>query len=107
MEMLFELGKGPRAQGDSKTYSYWVAVTDRNRFVIAKEHFSLKADFGGRDRVYKTETINRIVIPRAQMTTSGGNFEVLVGFDVTPQRAEFNRDGKRFRVNVAGTPTNP
>ncbi|MDO9247675.1 MAG: Tat pathway signal sequence domain protein, partial [Phenylobacterium sp.] len=26
----------------------------------------------------------------------------LVGFDVTPQMAAFNRDGKRFRVN-AGT----
>ena len=107
MEMLFELGKGPRAQGDSKNYSYWVAVTDRNRFVIAKEHFSLPVKFDGKDRVYRTEQINRIVIPRAQMTTSGGNFEVLVGFDVTPQMAEFNRDGKRFRVNVAGTPTNP
>jgi hypothetical protein len=108
MEMLFELGKGPQAQGDSKTYGYWVAVTDRNRFVIAKQHFSLPVDFGGQDRVYKTETIGKIVIPRAQMTTSGSNFEILIGFDVTPQMAQFNRDGKRFRVNVAGTPaTNP
>lgn len=105
MEVLFELGKGPRAQGDSKTYGYWVAVTDRNKSVIAKEHFSLPVDFDGKDRVYKTDTINRIVIPRAQMTTSGANFEVLIGFDVTPEMAEFNRDGKRFRVNVAGTPT--
>ena len=34
------------------------------------------------------------------MTTSGANFEVLVGFDVTPQMAAFNRDGKRFRLNA-------
>ena len=26
--------------------------------------------------------------------------EVLVGFDVTPQMADFNRQGKRFRLNV-------
>lgn len=108
MEMLFELGKGPQAQGNSKTYSYWVAVTDRNRAVIAKQHFSLPVDFKGQDRVYKTETINSIVIPRAQMTTSGSNFEILIGFDVTPQMAQFNRDGKRFRVNVTGAvATNP
>lgn len=108
MEMLFEFGKGPQAQGDSKTYSYWVAVTDRNKAVIAKQHFSLPIKFDGKDRIYRTEQINRIVIPRAAMTTSGANFEVLVGFDVTPQMAQFNRDGKRFRVNVAGTPaTNP
>ena len=26
--------------------------------------------------------------------------QVLIGFDVTPQMAAFNRDGKRFRVNA-------
>jgi hypothetical protein len=70
MEVLFELGKGPTAEGQ--------------------------------DRVYLTDKISEIIIPRGTMTTSGANFEVLVGFDVTPQMAEFNRDGKRFRVN-AGT----
>jgi hypothetical protein len=28
---------------------------------------------------------------------------VLVGFDVTPEMVDFNRNGKRFRVN-AGAP---
>jgi hypothetical protein len=31
---------------------------------------------------------------------SGSNFEILVGFEVTPEMAEFNRLGKRFRVNA-------
>jgi hypothetical protein len=31
---------------------------------------------------------------------SGENFEILVGFDVTPEMADFNRQGKRFRINV-------
>ena len=114
MEVLFELGKGPTAEGRSKTYRYWVAVTDRNRAVLAKQNFELKVDFpAGQDRVYKREDINDIVIPRADANTSGANFEVLIGFDVTPQMAEFNRLGKRFRVNVgtataqAGTPAQP
>ena len=33
---------------------------------------------------------------------SGSNFEILVGFDVTPEMADFNRLGKRFRVNAGG-----
>ena len=33
MEVLFEMGKGPQAEGRSKTYRYWIAVTDRNRTV--------------------------------------------------------------------------
>ncbi|RZJ85685.1 MAG: Tat pathway signal sequence domain protein, partial [Brevundimonas sp.] len=48
-----------------------------------------------------------IVIPRAGVDTSGGNFEILVGFDVTPEMAEFNRSGSRFRVNAGTTPATP
>lgn len=111
MEVLFELGKGPQAQGRQKTYRYWVAVTDRNRAVIAKETFSLPVTFPeGQDRVYVTEKIGSITIPRAGIGVSGANFEVLVGFEVTPQMAAFNRDGKRFRVNVGqqtGAAPNP
>lgn len=104
MEVLFELGKGPDAQGSSKTYHYWIAVTDRNREVLAKQSFELKADFpAGQDRIFKREEIQNIVIPRATSTTSGSNFEVLIGFDVTPQMAEFNRLGKRFRLNAGAT----
>ncbi|WP_309645858.1 Tat pathway signal sequence domain protein [Phenylobacterium sp.] len=105
MEVLFELGKGPQATSDTKTYRYWIAVTKRNDSVITKQYFDLPVKFAeGQDRVYATEEIGQVTIPRATNTTSGANFEILVGFDVTPQMAAFNRDGKRFRVN-AGTTT--
>ena len=101
MQVLFELGKGPQATASNKTYRYWVAVTDRNREVIARQDFELPVKFPeGKDRVYLTDSVANIVIPRGTATTSGANFEVLVGFDVTPQMAEFNRLGKRFRVNA-------
>jgi len=107
MEILFELGKGPQAAGRQKTYKYWVAVTDRNKAVLAKQEFDLPITFPeGQDRVYTTEKIGQIVIPRAAVTTSGSNFEVLVGFQVTPKMAEFNRQGKRFRLNVGQTASN-
>ena len=50
-----------------------------------------------------TEHVDGITIPRANAKVSGGNFEVLVGFDVTPEMADFNRDGKRFRANAGQT----
>ena len=102
MDILFELGKGPLAVGNSKTYRYWVAVTDRNREVITRQEFELPVNFAGKDRVYMTDSLNKIVIPRGSMTTSGANFEILIGFDVTPQMAAFNEQGKRFRVNAGG-----
>ncbi len=101
MDILFELGKGPQATGRQKTYRYWVAVTDRNKEVLAKESFDLPVTFDeGQDRAYVRERIGAITIPRAEITTSGANFEVLIGFEVTPQMAAFNREGKRFRLNV-------
>jgi len=108
MEILFEMGKGPQADGRSKTYRYWVAVTDRNRSVLAKQTFEIPVTFPeGEDRVYVTENIGSITIPRASISTSGSNFEVLVGFDVTPQMAAFNREGKRFRLNVGQASNTP
>jgi hypothetical protein len=99
--LLFEFGRGPEAVGREKTYRYWVAVTDRNHAVLQKVWFDLPVTFPpGQDRVTKIDTINRIVIPRHDAKVSGANFEVLVGFDVTPQMASFNRDGKRFRADV-------
>ena len=99
--LLFGLGRGPQAAGDRKTYRYWVAVTDRDHAVIAKEYFDLPVVFpAGRDRTEATQDVDGITIPRADIKVSGANFEVLVGFDVTPQMADFNRLGKRFRENV-------
>ncbi len=101
VEVLFELGKGPQAEGSSKSYRYWVAVTRRNQSIIEKAYFDLPVKFApGQDRVYVTEDIGEISIPRASLTTSGSNFEILIGFDVTPQMAAFNREGKRFRLNA-------
>jgi hypothetical protein len=51
--------------------------------------------------VSHTEHITRIVIPRANADISGENFEILVGFELTPDQLQFNRDGRRFRIDAA------
>ena len=71
----------------------------RDRAVLAKEYFDLPVTFGGADRTDVREQ-QRIVIPRADVTTSGANFEILIGFDVTPEMAAFNRNGSRFCVDA-------
>jgi hypothetical protein len=89
--MLFTLGKGPNAQGDG-----------RDTAVLAKQYFDLPVQFDGQDRTSVSES-QTIVIPRASAQTSGANFEILIGFDVTPEMAEFNRVGSRFCVDATGT----
>ncbi|GGZ39379.1 Tat pathway signal sequence domain protein [Asticcacaulis endophyticus] len=100
LEMMvgFSLGRGPAAEGNRNNYRYWVAVTDKDQAVLAKEYFDLPVTFAdGQSRVDVATKLENIVIPRAASTVAGSNFEVLVGFDVTPEMAEFNREGKRFR----------
>lgn len=100
--VLFNLGRGPQATGDSRTYRYWIAVTERNNAVLDKVYFDLPVTFENGAQTATITQDNTISIPRASATTSGDHFEILVGFDVTPEMAEFNRSGSRFRVN-AGT----
>ncbi|MGE0740886.1 MAG: hypothetical protein AB7O98_06045 [Hyphomonadaceae bacterium] len=98
IEMAF--GRGPASTSDRQTYRYWVAVTRRGRAPIAKEYFDVDVRFDrGELVVTRTEQIENIVIPRANPEISGENFEILVGFELTPEQLQFNRDGKRFRID--------
>lgn len=100
IEIDFAFGKGQGANSDTHTYPYFVAVTRRNGKVLAKENFAVQADFNGKQVTGATEVINRIEIPRLDESISGVNFEILVGFDLTPEQLEFNRAGKRFRLDA-------
>src|SRR6185312_942564 len=102
MDISMRFGRGPAAGADHRTYRYWVAVTRRGRAPIAKQYFDVDVRFPhGQDVISHTEHIRRIVIPRANADISGENFEILVGFELTPDQLQFNRDGRRFRIDAA------
>ncbi|MGB3455761.1 MAG: hypothetical protein WBG08_06330 [Litorimonas sp.] len=102
VDITFNLGRGPAADGQSDAvYQYWVAVTRKNIAVIDKQTFPLQVRFPeGVDRVTITQTVEDFSISRATDTTSGENFEIIVGFEVTPEQRAFNNEGRRFRVNA-------
>ncbi len=104
LEIDFSLGRGPAAEQSTAHYEYFVAVTRKNIGVIEKQIFPLTVTFPeGADRMVKTERIGEILIPRKAEGTSGENFEIIVGFVVTPEQRAFNTEGRRFRVS-AGQP---
>lgn len=103
IEIDFAYGKGPAANADGHTYPYFVAVTRRNGKVLARETFASQADFRGKTLTGKSELVNRITIPRADGSISGVNFEIVVGFELTPEQLEFNRAGKRFRLDAGAS----
>ena len=102
IEVDMAFGRGPASTSNRQTYRYWVAVTRRGFAPIAKEYFDVEVRWRGDEAVATvTEEIDTIVIPRADADTSGENFEVLVGFELTPEQLQFNRDGRRFRIDAA------
>lgn len=98
MDVSFSLGRGPQAEGQTNVYHYWVAVTERDKTVLAKQEFELPVTFAeGQQKIDVNTRLEGIYIPRKDITISGSNFEVLIGFDMTPKMTEFNREGKHFR----------
>ncbi|MEP6342359.1 MAG: hypothetical protein ABJ275_03515 [Maricaulaceae bacterium] len=101
LEIEFEAGRGPAADGDTHDYNMFVAVTRKNIAVAQKIEFPVTVRFpAGADRVTVNERIDRIEIPRADEGTSGENFEIIVGYVLTPEQRAFNADGKRFRPSA-------
>ncbi len=100
IDIDFAFGKGPQATADEHEYTYFVAVTRRNRRVLQKERFSVRADFDGQKVTGTRQVIDTIRIPRVDETISGANFEILVGFELTDAQLEFNRAGKRYRLDA-------
>lgn len=104
MQIEMAIGKGPKAASATKDVRYWVSVTRKDIAPISKQEFTGRVVFPeGSDRVTLTTPDVNISIPRANGTISGANFEIIVGFDLTPDQLEFNRNGIRFRVD-AGVP---
>lgn len=101
LSLDISFGRGPAAIGQSAVYEYFVAVTRKDIDVINKQVFPISITFPqGKDIVHATETVGQIIIPRANEGTSGANFEIIVGFVLTPDQIAFNADGKRFRVSA-------
>ncbi|MHA7872376.1 MAG: hypothetical protein ACX939_08510 [Hyphococcus sp.] len=98
VDLELALGKGPKGENGERFFKYFVAVTRTDLEVIAKKEFAVSANFtDDRIVVVKEEEIDKIVIPRAGEQTSGLNFEIIVGFSVTPEQAVYNRSGKSLK----------
>jgi hypothetical protein len=96
LDMAF--GRGPKGEAEDRVFTYFVAVTRKDMEVIEKAEFQAPVSFGDDERVRVVEeTVQSIVIPRASKDIAGTNFEVVVGWSMTPQQAIFNRSGKSLK----------
>ncbi len=92
------LGRGPKAENNETEITYFVAVTRTNRDLIAKQEFTVPVKFRGNSTTVDiSEYVADVVIPRANDTISGINFEIIVGLSLSQKQVIYNRSGKSLK----------
>jgi hypothetical protein len=99
VDIDLEAGLGPAGEPGEKELPIFVAVTRAGQVVLERETFNISVDLERRGRrIALTEEIDSITIPRAEETTSGTNFEIVVGFALSPQQLAFNRSRRSLEA---------
>jgi hypothetical protein len=82
--------RGPAFQGSQANYRYFVAITAPDDTVVAKQEFTTTVDFpANAPRAGTREDLQQqIPMPR---DTDARNYQVLLGFQLSPQELEHNR----------------
>jgi hypothetical protein len=98
LKIKIAFGRGPKGESREHPFTYFVAVTRTNVEVIEKREYTLPIKFDGDKNVASVEEkIEQIVIPRANETVSGTNFEIVVGLSLTADQVIFNRSGASLK----------
>jgi hypothetical protein len=95
IEFALDMWAGPAARNAEKDFTYFVAITELNQRVITKEYFTYRANFENARRVYDIQEIKNISIPYKRLGR-GDLYEILIGWDLTPEQIEYNRTHTPF-----------
>lgn len=94
LTITFDGQTGPKARGKNSgtanfSYPYFIAVTDSNGDILAKEIFAASLSYSkGQDTVKQIETINQL-LPN---TSEVSGYNILVGFQLNEAQLQYNRD---------------
>jgi hypothetical protein len=86
--------RGPAADGDGTDISYFVAITDPQRNILAKEVFPTRIQFRPNERRagIREEIEERIPLPEGAV---GADYGIILGFQLSPEEAARNREGRK------------
>lgn len=91
MEVLFEATRGPASTSREATVSYFIAITDVEENILARETFNTDLVFeGNRNRIGFIEELSQTIPLRAGEI--GEDFKVFIGFQLTEEQLEYNRN---------------
>lgn len=94
MKLRINGARGPADRNRTGDFTYFIAILDQTSEVVARQEFRSRLDFPPNvARVATVEELEqKIPLPNGK---AGSDFEVLVGFKLTPDQLERNRAGLR------------
>lgn len=90
LEVTMAVLRGPADRMRLAAIDYFVAITDEDRNILARETFDLKVPFeGNRTRILVTDEVT----PRIPLGPgkTGADYLIYVGFSLTPEQLRYNR----------------
>ena len=85
--------RGPADRSRAAEFDYFVAVADPQRNILAKEVFRVQFKFAPNEqRVGTVEEIEPRIPLKAR--ADGVDYQIIVGFQLTPEEIEWNRTRK-------------
>lgn len=90
MQVRFDLAQGPAASGENAGFGYFVAISDPDSRIVAREGFALSVDFP--DTRTQASAVDDVVTtiplpPGARLE----DYRLIVGLQLTREELEYNR----------------
>ena len=98
LQVQMQARRGPGERARRAEFEYFVTLLDRQtRDILQKNIFRVAAEFpGNQTTVQLLDSPVGLTVPLAK-DRRGPNYEILVGFQLTPNELEFNRKTERPR----------
>src|SRR5579885_1742294 len=82
--------RGPAAAGADPQLSFFVAVVDEDNNIVSKGIYNSPPQMDGRTTNTYTQSVDNFPVPLG-MDKRPGDFEILTGFQLTPDELAYNR----------------
>jgi hypothetical protein len=94
--------RGPAAMGADPQLDFFVAVVDADNNVLSKTVYHGKPDMAGRPTNVYTQSVDNFPVPLG-MDKRPYDYEILTGFQLTPDELAYNRIPRALPVPRAAT----
>ena len=102
LSFAVKAARGPAAAGPDPQVDFFVAVVDADNAIVKKIVYHGQADLGGRASNVYTQNVKNFAVPLG-MDKRPYDYEILTGFQLTPDELAYNRIPKMLPVPRAAS----